>query len=228
MAYDVALNYGNTSAQAIEKMKRLLLRAAIRISTEKNRRWSWLVVTKSFNTIAGEDEYALSSSVKAAPSIFFVKGSNKRKLRRIPSRSFIESVPDRSDDSGNPTFYDFEGVNSNGCRVVSLWPTPSGVEEIFYRGKRVIQPIVNDEADIRAAWGMPEDVIEALIEYATALAWKGMNDSRYQEQMGEAQELLDRAYAADQENVDTKKRAPMIDGEVPYDEDIQLPARFGV
>lgn len=208
-------------------MKRFLVRAAIRISTEKNRRWSWLDVTKSFDTIAGEETYTLPSCFKAAPRALFIKGSNRRRLRRIPTNSFIDKVPDPSTDSGNPTFYDYAGVNSNGSRLITLWPIPAGVEEIFVRGKRVIVAPSNDEVDIRAAFGMPEDVIEALIEYATALAWKGQNDARYQEQMGEAQHLLDEAYAADQENNDTRKRARMMESEDYSDGDPQLPANFG-
>ena len=74
---------------------------------------------------------------------------------------------------------------------------------------------------------MPPNVIECLIEYATALSWKGIDDRRHTEQLGQAEAMVQDAYSADQENLDTTQRIPFDDSEDLFDEPV-FEARFGI
>jgi hypothetical protein len=227
IAYDVAVNFGNTSTQSQQKMQRHVNRAAQRIATWKKRRWSWLWVNDYFLTISGTEEYSLPLDVQDVME-FWIQDSNRQKLDRIPTGKFRELVPDATSDSGTPRLYDWRGVDSNGAKVVSLWPIPSADDlKIYYRYKRYITPIVNIQDNVRAKWGMPPDVIEGLVEWATALAFVGINDARQKEHMQIAETIIDQAYADDQENQDTTYRMTPFEGD-SMDDGPVFESRFGV
>jgi len=225
LAFDVAQNFGNTTQQSQDKAARMLNRAAVRVAGN-NRRWTWLMIKDSFHTSQGIEEYSLNQDV-AVTQMFWMEGSNRQKLDRIPSARFRELVPNSTEDSGNPRLYDFAGVDSSGCKVVTLWPIPGGDLEIFYRYRRFILPIQDKEANVWGRWGMPPNVMECLIEYATALMFKGVDDRRHNEQLGQAEAMVLDAYAADQENLDTTQRIP-FDHDQFYNDEPVFEARFGV
>lgn len=225
LAFDVAQNFGNITQQSQDKALRLINRAAVRIAGN-NRRWSWLMVKDSFYTSQGVEEYSLNQDV-AVVQMLWMQGDNRQKLDRIPSARFRELVPNSTVDGGNPRLYDYAGVDSSGCKVVTLWPLPDSQLEIFYRYRRFIMPIQDKEANVWSRWGMPPNVIECLIEYATALSWKGIDDRRHTEQLGQAEAMVQDAYGADQENLDTTQRIPFDDSEDLFDEPV-FEARFGI
>lgn len=225
LAFDVASNFGNVTDQSQERMCRLINRAAVRIAGNK-RRWSWLMTKDYFLTSDGIEEYSLNQDV-AIPQMFWMEGANRQKLDRIPSVRFRELVPNSTEDSGNPRLYDYAGVDSSGCKVVTLWPIPSGELEIYYRYRRFTLPIQDKEANVWSRWGMPPNIIECLIEYATALAWKGVDDRRHTEQLLQAEAMVEDAYVADQENLDTTQRIPFEHDQFYNDEPV-FEARFGV
>lgn len=227
VAYDVAVNFGNTSDQSQRKMQRFLNRAAQMVATQKNRRWSWLYAKDYITTIESEGEYSLPSDLQKVNE-FWIQDSNRQKLDRIPSGKFRELVPDDSEDSGTPRLYDFRGVDSNGSKVAFFWPIPSEAGlKIYFRYKRFITPIVNPQADVRSYWGMPQDVILAAVELATALALKSINDPRWKDQLILAEGMIDQAYADDQENPDTTYRMEPFEGDSGDGEPV-FESRFGV
>ncbi len=211
IAYDVGVNFGNTSTQSLAKMGRFVNRAAQKITTEKNRRWSWLYTKDFITTVSDEGEYSLRQDAGQVLN-FWIPGV-VQKLGRIPTSKFIGLVPDEEADSGTPRMYDWRGVDSNGSKVVFLWPIPSADDlDVYYRFKRFITPIVNVQDNVRAKWGMPPNVIECVTELATALAFKGINDVRYKEQLAIAEAMIEDAYNDDQENPDTTYRMEPFDG----------------
>lgn len=224
IVFDVATNFGNTSQQAQNRIGRLVNRAAVRIAGG-NRRWSWALVKDSFMAASGVEEYSLNQDVGTLQMVW-LEGNNRQKLDRIPSRQFRELVPDPINDSGIPRLYDFNGVDSNGCKVITLYPIPSGQVEVFYRYRRLLLPIQNGETNVWARWGMPPNIIECLIEYATALSFKGIDEARHDRQLAQAEAMVLDAYGDDQENMDTRIRIP-FDEEMEDEGEVLLPPQFG-
>ena len=222
VAFDVAQIYGVTTPQGIARAKRSLNRAAISL-VSKGRKWSWLKVVGSFDTIVDEIEYSLSDVEKIHQ--MWIQDTNRRVLDEVTDEKFTKAVPDRTEASGTPSCYREEGVDSNGDKIISLYPVPSEVEEIFYRYTRRINPINNDEQDIRVAWGIPPSVLEPLTLLAAAMCCQGSNQRKYTELKLEAEAEIERAYAEDQHSPNKVYRAP-IHGAAPRDDGPQLPPTY--
>lgn len=226
IAYDVAFNTGQAgSSQGIDRAMRLINRAAIIIAGH-DRRWSWLHVKDSFNTVANTEEYSLNQDVRELTSIW-MEGSNRQKLDRIPTTQFTELEPESSSVTGTPRLYDRKGVDSSGCMVISLYPVPSSSIEVFYRYYRHLLPIKNSQADVVSSWGLPINLVPVLIEVATALSYQGLNDTRFNDQFTLAVGSIDNAYAADQSRPDTIYRAKDQAAVLDQYSGGRLPAEFG-
>lgn len=215
IAYDVALNFGNVGDVALARMQRLVQRAMFLVAGH-DRRWSWLEARDSIVTVSAQEEYSLSELVREVES-FWIEESNRQKLSRIPTNYFQELVPMPTDASGAPRMYDFRGVDSSGNKVVSFYPIPDDAIEIFYRFSKQIVPVKNVQQDIRQAWGIPANIASVVIETATALAYQGVNDARYQNQLALCTAMIDAAYAADQSHPDTTYRARLQAGNTHAD-----------
>lgn len=209
IAYDVGLIFGSTTDQGLDRAKRCINRAAIAM-TSRGKRWNWLRVKDSVLTTLGEEEYSLPEDFRKE-EMFWIQGSNRQKLDRISSRRARELAPDQTIASGVPRLYDFNGVDSSGCRILTLYPNPSasGIE-VFFRYSRHVMPIRDDAKDVRATWGMPPDVIEALTQKASALAIQGVNSARYFQMNKEADTLIQELYDDDQSHPDATYQAEMI------------------
>jgi hypothetical protein len=224
VVFDVASNFGNTTEQSQTRMARLVNRAATKMTA--TRKWSWLYVKDSFQTVASSEEYSLDQAAGKV-QMLWIQDSNRQKLDRIPSRRFRELVPDPANYTGVPRMYDYNGVDSSGCKIVTLYPIPSTVMTIWYRHRRIILPIQNSETNIWSFWGMPPIVIECLIEYATALAFQGIDDARYKSQLQIAEAMTEDAYGEDQENQDTTIQIPFDDHDA-YLAGPRLPPEYGL
>lgn len=227
VAFDVAQIFGSTTAQGLTRARRSLNRAMIYI-VGHDRRWSWLRTKQSFMTIADTREYSLQREVRADIEQFWMEGANRGTIRRVPTGQFVKAVPDPASYSGTPYLFDYEGVDSSGCIVISLFPTPSAAVEIFYRHTKQITPINDPDKDIRQYWGLPQNMLEPLTQKAAAIMVQGVNGKRFQELNTEAERLILEAYAADQSKQNTTYRAPMHDENMPFIvEDVLLPPEFG-
>lgn len=109
--------------------------------------------------------------------------------------------------------YDFVGRDSSGAIQVRLWPIPDTEYRIYVDFKKNIEHMRQDQDDAREFFSLPPDMLEILIQMATALSFKGIDDARYTEDMAEAEFMLANAYADDQENNDTVIRAREIETE---------------
>jgi hypothetical protein len=216
----VAENFGSTSAQSITRCKKLVNRAAERL-VGHGRKWSWTKITDTFDTVADQAEYSLNDDVRK-PFLFALTGSTRGKLECMPDRSFVEAVPDADETSGSPTLWRLDGVDSNGQVQIALWPVPDAVYTVQYKYWKQMEPMVEDDDDVRSKMGLPAHMLEVLIQIATALSFKGIDDARYNDDMAEAMAMLDAAYADDQDNPDVTIRAPertrdeLTDGEPIY------------
>lgn len=208
VAFDVAQIFGVTTEQGLTRARRALNRAMIDIAGH-DRKWSWLRTKSSLFTIAEVEEYSLEREVRADISHFWMEGATRGKIYRVPTGKLVKAIPDQSGYSGNPSLFDYQGVDSSGCVVVSFFPTPASRLEIFYRFTRQIKPLSEPDKDIRSAWGIPQDMLEVLTQRAAALMVQGVNSERFKEMNASSRMLIDEAYSADQSRTNTTYRASM-------------------
>lgn len=226
MVLDIARQYGDESTQVKTRIGRLVNRAATLVIGH-DRNWSWLKITSSFTTSASTETYSLDKPVRQLLH-FYAQGDNRRVIKRIPSTQFRQYVPNPSLYSGLPTMWDEQGVDSTGSKIISLFPVPTAVETIYYQYFRHILPIKQDQQDLWSYWGMPPNVIECVIQMATALMFKGIDDDRYQLERGEAEAMTADAFGADQsKGGNTVIRSPMNDPDAYISGDPMLPPAFG-
>lgn len=226
VAFDVAQIFGVTNSQGIDRARRCVNRAMIYIAGH-DRKWSWLRTKDSFNTIADTREYSLQREVRGDISYMWMEGSTRGQIKRIPTGQFLRGVPDPSNYSGNPYLFDFEGVDSSGIIVVSLFPTPSSALEVFYRFTRHIKPINDESKDVRAYWGLPQNMLEPLTQKAAALCVQGTNSERFRELNGDAEAMINDAYASDQSRQNTTYRATLQGTPEAIVSGPMLPPEFG-
>jgi hypothetical protein len=222
---DVARNFGNESTQSKDRIKRMINRAATRIIGH-DRKWSWLYVVDSFETAADVETYSLNQDTRSL-LMLWKTGDNRGPIDRIPSRQFRKYVPDESTYSGVPRLWDEAGVDTNGSKVISLFPVPDNTYTVKYQYYRHLLPVRNDQTNLWAYWGMPPNIIEILIQMATALTFKGIDDDRYQTDIAEAEAMIVDAYAADQEKGNTIIRAPAEDPDNFFSDGPMMPWNFG-
>lgn len=225
IAYDVGLNFGSTTEQALDRAKRCLNRAAT-ILAGHDRRWSWLRVKDSLTTTDGENEYSLPEDFRKEEQ-FWIQDTTRIKLERLGTARKTKLIPDPTLSSGTPRIYDFEGVDSSGSKIVTFWPVPDDDIEIWFRYSRFLLPIKNDEKSLRSYWGMPPNIIEVLVQKATALASQGVNAEKYFALNNAADAAIAEAYAADQANPDATYQAKMVGGRLSSEfGDLMLPANY--
>lgn len=226
VALDVARNYGNESTLMLAKIKRVINRAAILVAGH-DRKWSWMLKNDSFNTVSEKETYSLAQDARDVLH-FWKGGENRGKISRIGAQQFRDYVPDATVYSGVPSMWDEQGVDTNGAKVISLFPIPNGVYEVNYRFFRHLLPVRNDQNNLWAYWGMPPNIIEGcLIPMATALLYKGIDDDRYKLERGEAEAQIELAYGADQQKANTRIRIPAMDPELNFVDGPLLPPEYG-
>lgn len=226
IAFDVASIYGVTTEQGLKRARRALNRAMISI-VGHDRKWSWLRVKDSFNTVADIREYSLQREVRADISHFWMEGASPGRIERVPTGQLLDVEPDPESVTGTPSLFDYEGVDSSGAVVVSFYPTPSGIFEIFYRYTRRIKPLNDVDKDVRAYWGLPDEMLEALTQKAAALCVQGMSTERFMNLTAIADRLIEDAYAADQSRTNTRYIAAMIGEDGGPGPGPRLPPEFG-
>lgn len=225
IAYDVAQIYGVTTEQGLKRARRALNRAMISI-VGSDRKWSWLRVKDSFHTTSGVREYSLQREVRGDISHVWMEGTTPGKLSRVPTGQMLRSEPNPEAVSGTPTLFDYEGVDSSGCIVMTLYPTPSGDFEIFHRYTKRIAPLDDVDQDVRTYWGLPDELLEALTQKAAALCVQGVSTEKYMALNSAAEGMIEMAYSSDQSRTNTRYIAPMQEnGDRAYG-DPRLPPQF--
>ena len=225
IAYDVAHIYGVTTEQGLKRARRSLNRAMIEL-VGHDRKWSWRKTKDSFMTVAGQREYSMQRDVRADIQHFWMEGSNRGIIQRVPTTKFVKSEPDANTTNGTPTLFDYEGVDSSGCVVVSFFPIPASIIEIFFRHTKLIKPVSDVDKDIRSYWGLPENMLNALTQKAAAFCVQGTSQEKYLALNMEADRLIEEAYAADQARSNTRYIARELGADAGSD-DPRLPVEFG-
>lgn len=225
VVFDVARQYGNESQLSRDRIGRIVNRAAVLVAGD-DRDWSWMHVIDTFTTATGVEEYTLNADVRDILQMWKT-GSNRGPIDRIGPKQFRRFVPDTTVYNGVPRMWDDRGVDSSGSKIISLFPIPSGAYTINYQYFKHITPIRNNQVDVRSWWGMPPNVIECVIQMATALTFKGMDDARYKAERAEAEAMVQNAFMADQRKGATVIRVPSEDPDNAFSDGPMLPPTWG-
>lgn len=225
IAYDVAHIFGVTTEQGLKRARRSLNRAMIDL-VGHDRKWSWRKTKDSFFTLANVREYSMQRDVRADIQHFFMEGANRGIITRIPTTKFVKIEPDANTTTGTPTMFDYEGVDSSGCIVVSFYPIPASAIEVFFRYTKLIKPLSDPDKDVRTYWGLPDNMLNALTQKAAAFCVQGTNQEKYMELNAGAEAEIALAYAADQARSNTRYIAKTLGNHDRVDGDPLLPPQF--
>ena len=234
IATQVALNYGDQTDFTIEKAKKWVNRALLRINEMGD--WSWLMVfDATFNTASGTEAYTLADGVKRVYSLFITSSTARRKLKLVDDRRFREVYTNTVTPQGTPHIYRLYGrstaVGFEGRRKVALWPVPNATYAMYYDYRREI-PLFTDALDASGATvmevtGMPAHMVDALIELATAISFRELDDSDYESAMAEAMARWNNLLADDLTEIDDSIRMRAFNTETSYFGDPVLPPQYG-
>lgn len=225
IATEVSQNYGDTSDITIAKAKKWVNRALMRISEMGT--WSWQkVYDEALNTVAGTETYTLADGVKKINAIW-IQGSTRRKLRLIEDRRFREIFTQPTTPQGTPLYYRNYGRDAtSGEKKIAIYPVPNAVYALKYDYDREIQMLVDNTDDVRVETGMPAHMIDALIELATAIGYRELDDSDYESAMAEALERWRALFADDSSEIDDRIRQAPFEADGPDLNDPVLPSNY--
>ncbi len=184
---EVAQNYGSTDTETKRKSKRWVNRALLSLSRLK---WSFLKdESTTFDTVSGTAEYALDASVKKIRQLY--TRDPQRKLRLLGSKEFRRLTPDPTASTGTPTHYRNIGFNKDcSAYEVSLFPVPDSAVTVYVDADFQIPLMEDDDDDIREVSGVPQHMIDGIIQLATAYGFREQGDSRYARTKAEADAMI--------------------------------------
>lgn len=222
----VAENYGADDDITLARAKKWVNRALMRINEMGD--WSWLMAfDATFSTVASTESYVLGAGVKKIYSVSLNIGSARRKLRLIDDRKFRDLFAYNTTTTGTPSWYRLFGRDaSTGRRKVALFPIPSSVVSVYYDYRKEITLLTNDSDDVRATTGMPDHMIDALIELATAISYRQLDDSDYANAMAEAVARWRTLLAEDLNEIDDTIRMRGFDMDASMFGDPVLPPQY--
>ena len=134
--------------------------------------------------------------------------------------------------TGTPYYWRLAGRSNASTSAldtlkVGLYPIPDAAYTLKWDGVRRITLLSADSDDVRVVTGMPVNLVDVLIEMATAIGWKEIDDAAASEQMQEVLIRLKGAYSDDQHNIEDRLiMAPFESDEIDRYFDPQLDPRF--
>lgn len=188
---EIAEAAGGTDTDTLDRAYRTINRALRMIC----RKGSWPFFRReddTITTVSGTESYNLKERVKL-PKFLHIKDP-ARKLRMIDLRTLRRAYPNNTDTRGVPLYWRLKNYNrSSNSYQVALWPIPDGVYTIYVDADQNPELISDKTDDIRAT-GLPEEMIETLINIGIALMFEKNGDADYQSKMALAMAMLDDDY----------------------------------
>lgn len=99
---------------------------------ENAYQWNALTKTLTITTLADTYGYVLTGSGQLFKVIDAQDITNKVPLRDIPTITMSNYLLHSSTSSGNPAYYNFNGVDTNGDTKVDFYPVPSAGITIYF------------------------------------------------------------------------------------------------
>lgn len=230
MAEQVAENYGDTSDITITKAKKWINRAGIIFSEVGD--WRFLnVYGEILSTVVSQELYEVTpSGTNKVNKILTLYSSQpiQRRIQLIEDRQFRRLYPNNT-ATGFPYYYREAGRSTTvlDVPIIGLYPIPDSIITLRYDFKRQIPMLINDTDDPRLAWGMPQHYCELVIDLATAIGFRELDDSMHGEAYQEAMSRIAGAYKDDGANVENRfVFAPMESEDMDRFFDPMLDPRF--
>lgn len=227
-------NLGATDDLTQAKVKKHINRALIRF--EEMGEWSWQRVyaadfqTPSNVTVNGTAVYSVPNCLRI--NALYMQTPIQRKLTLLDDRNFRRMYPNDT-ATGTPYYYRQAGrANASSSALdtlkIGLYPIPDGAYALKWDGVRRIVLLSSDTDDVRLLTGMPVNLIDILIEMATAIAWKEIDDGDASAQMQEVMVRLKAAWSNDNHDIeDVMVMAPFEGVDLDKLGDPVLPPNYG-
>ena len=225
IANQVCLNVGATDNLTQTKARLWINRCIIRM--QEMGEWSWQgAYGLSFNTVANQNTYTIPGVLKILT--MYLSSPIQRKMTLLAERQFRRMYPN---DSAVGTPYYFRKAGWSKATVDSpifgLYPIPDAIYTVKYDAILPIPLLVNDTDDIRLLTGMPSNLVDLIIEMATAIGFKEEQDVDSSSQMQECMVRLKAAYGDDHSEIEDRLvMAPMEADDIDRYFDPQLDPRF--
>lgn len=228
LADQVCNNLGAVDDVTQTKARKFINRALLRF-TEMGE-WSWQrVYDQSFPTIVGGTKvYGVPSCLRIES--LYLSSPIQRRLILLQDREYRRRYPNDT-ATGMPYYYRHAGRSNTGSNVdtlqIGLYPIPDTVYTFKWDGVRAITMLTSDTQDIRNITGMPTFMVDLVVEMATAIGWKEIDDADAATQMQECMVRLKAAYGKDQHDIDDRHiMAPFETEDLDKHFDPQLDPRF--
>lgn len=154
-----------------------VINRALKIITRKGTWPFFKSEDQVITTVSDQEAYKIKSRVKL-PKYLHMRDP-ARKLTMIDLRVLRELYPNNTETTGTPLYWRMKGYNQNTQSYeLALWPIPDGVYSIYMDCDNNPALISNKNDDLRAT-GLPEEMIETLINIGIALLFEKKGDADY-------------------------------------------------
>lgn len=229
----VCQNIGATDDVTMAKAGKWINRALIRFS--EMGIWSWQrVFDQSFPgatsvTVNGTSIYSVKNCLEMHSLYYDPAGSQWGRLILMGDREFRQAYQCPT-ATGRPYLYLQRGrANPDTSNLdvlkIGLYPIPDAAYTLKWDGIKPITLLTSDSGDVRVLTGMPVNMVDILIEMATQIGWRDIDDAKDSEQMNEVLRRLGAAYDKDNHSIEDVHRMRGFDEE-DYYRDPVLPPQF--
>lgn len=232
----VALNLGATDDVSLSKVEKYINRALIRFS--ELGIWSWQkVYEQDFPggaggtvTVNGQKTYNVAGCVIITS--LYMSSPIQRRLVMLGDREYRRMYPNDT-ATGTPYYYLNRGRTATSptalnVQKIGLYPIPDTGYTLKWDGYKPVGFMATDVDDIRIITGMPDLMVDLVIEMATAIGWKEIDDGDAAAQMQECLSRLKAAYADDNHSIEDVHVLSPLDGDnLDKIFDPILPPNFG-
>lgn len=231
----VCLNIGATDDVTQAKAGKWINRALIRLS--EFGIWSWQRVTEqSFPgatsvTVAGTAIYSVKDCLELHSLYYDPAGSQWGRIKLMDLREFRRRYQNAT-STGRPYLYTERGrVNPNTSNLdvlkVGLYPIPDTAYTLKWDGIRKIALLSSDTDDIRVVTGMPTSMVDIVIEMATEIGWREIDDADDRPQMQEVLSRVKSMFGKDNHSIEDRMFMRMdCDGGEDFYRDPVLPPQY--
>lgn len=228
----VCLNLGAVDDVSVAKAQKWINRALIRFS--EMGIWSWQkVVEQAFPgatsvTVAGTATYSVKNCIEMQSLYFDPSSSNVGRLLLMDDREF-RRLYQQTTATGRPYLYLHRGrvndATNKDVLKIGLYPIPDAAYTLKWDGIKPISLLTATTDDVREVTGMPVTMVDILIEMATAIGWKEIDDQAATVQMQEVMVRLREAYNRDNHDIEDNHVMRSDPGPDPY-MDPRLPPQY--
>lgn len=228
----VCLNLGATDDVTQSKSEKYINRALIRFS--EMGIWSWQrVFNQAFPgttsvTVSGTSTYGVKNCLELHSLYYDPAGSQWGRLLLMGDREFRQSYQSPT-ATGRPYLYLHRGRTNTATEKdvlnIGVYPTPDAAYTLKWDGIKPITLLTGVTQDVREITGIPVHMIDILIEMATAIGWKEIDDAVTGEQMNEVLMRLKGMYNRDNHSIEDVHVMRGFDSE-DYYRDPTLPPQY--